>query len=910
VLCNSKNITTNTLRARKPKELSMGVSTSRPSYISEVVRKRKTSSLPAFETDLSAASNNKKARRRRSNEEDSPLPIDSPLFNEHVEDFEDAHFEDSQRFLEKVIAYHLVKGSSLLRDSNKEPPISPLTPVTPLLNLLLPPDSITRTFITTTTVTTTAVTTPDGKTTLNTSSTSNTTNLIPVLEVAVIRPCEVPSGVDQAFSIRTPYQEIAAGPSSPTTQAEVPAQTQACPFTLRQPTNDTQAIDDLPVSAMAKADSTAPESVEQATDFLTAIKDATPSFEDRVIQLREYYDVHGDIRVPQGYKGGCGKDLGVWVKRIREVYKKNLKKTSALGKESPGIVLGPCKLSKLRIERLEAMAFEWSAMQRNGDSSFEGSIAELRQSENGTPSFEHRIVELQEYYEQHGHLRVPQGYTGCCRTKKLGLWIKRIREVYQCCLKKTSDLGEESPGIVLGNHKLSKLRIEQLEAMGFKWSVVQRTVPVNVSKKAAAAPLASSLSTETQDSPDLCAPARTTADASDPWREQVTASLAPKPASGIPTATDATSSFEDRFIQLQEYYDVYGHLRVPQGYKGGRGKDLGVWVKRIREVYQRCRKQNSDLGKESPGIVLGPRKLSKHRIERLDAMAFEWSAMQWHGDSSFEDRIAELQAYHDEHGHLRVSQGCTGGRSKDLGVWVKRVRDGYQKFLKNPTLLAKESPGIVLGSYRLSKLRIERLEAMGFKWSVEARRATSTASKKEGAAPFASSPSTETQDSPDLSAPARTIADSSDPGPEHAAKLDAPGKSTSVEDCTPSFEDRIIELQEYYDEHGHLRVPQGYKGRLGKDLGVWVKRIRETYYRCLKKPTYLGVESPGVVFVQRKLTQSRIERLEAMGFAWSLPKESWEKHFQELVAFKVSFFSALYRNNIIISSRTLTRIFC
>jgi hypothetical protein len=192
----------------------MGVSTSRPSYVSEaLVRKRKTSSLPAFETeDASVACNNKKARRRRSNEDDSPHPAGTPPLNEHVEAFEDGPFEDSQQFTGQVVAEHRTDYPSL-RDSNKGSPISDLTPVTPLLHepignyaedtrssfqheirgdppsteadpILaaplpsLPPGTITKTRITTTTVTTTSITTPDGETTFNTSTTSNTTNLI------------------------------------------------------------------------------------------------------------------------------------------------------------------------------------------------------------------------------------------------------------------------------------------------------------------------------------------------------------------------------------------------------------------------------------------------------------------------------------------------------------------------------------------------------------------------------------------------------------------------------------------------------------------------------------------------------------------------------------------------------------
>jgi hypothetical protein len=109
--------------------------------------------------------------------------------------------------------------------------------------------------------------------------------------------------------------------------------------------------------------------------------------------------------------------------------------------------------------------------------------------------------------------------------------------------------------------------------------------------------------------------------------EQATASFTPKRApEKSAAAEDGTPSFEDRVIQLKDYYDVHVHLCVSQGYTGGRGNDLGVWVQRIRERYQKCLKNPSLLGEESPGWTrtnLGPRKLSRHRIERLDVMGFK-----------------------------------------------------------------------------------------------------------------------------------------------------------------------------------------------------------------------------------------------------------------------------------------------
>jgi hypothetical protein len=98
--------------------------------------------------------------------------------------------------------------------------------------------------------------------------------------------------------------------------------------------------------------------------------------------------------------------------------------------------------------------------------------------------------------------------------------------------------------------------------------------------------------------------------------EQETASLAPKPAPGIP------ASLEDRVIQLRELYDAHGHLLVPRTYTSDRCVDWGQWVKAIRQFHKRIGK-SSYLSEESPGIVFGPNKLSKLRIDRLEALGFQ-----------------------------------------------------------------------------------------------------------------------------------------------------------------------------------------------------------------------------------------------------------------------------------------------
>jgi hypothetical protein len=789
---------TQRVKQRVTQDLSMGVSTSRPSYDSEdPARKRKSPTLPAFESeDVPVASNNKKARRRISIEDDSPLPTGTPPLNEHEADFEADQFEDTQQVPDQVIA-EAEMGYCSLRDINKELPISPHTLMTPLLDepigtsedtrastetgpivtAPLPPGTITKTRITTTTVTTTSITTPDGKTTMNTTTTRNTTNLIgrvkgPVapdrheFTPNVMRPCGVFPRPDQVISTSSLDRETAT---------EAPTQKQAfpSPSILKQATNDTQAIYDLPAPSIAKADFAAPESVEQAT-----VDSLTP-------------------------------------------------------KRAPG---------------------------------------KSKVAEDGTPSFEDRIVELKEYYNEHGHLRVPQCFTDG-RAKSLGLWVKGIRQVHGYCFSKE----KERPGIVLGPNKLSQLRIKRLEAMGFEWSLQQQKGQLIYSLKQLREPFASSPSTQTQNSPDLSAPARTIAHSSDSWRTREASPIYPPHPHDVLLGQGRNGAIHDhsgnvlfrawvsdrktnydlacsddpkKALIVQEVIDLVQKQTPPGRFLkldpiGGSyiKLDNGKVTENIRhamDVVQPistsapCASPTSpatqaEAPAQAPPSSFTPKQSTNENqaispvIAKADSAAPE-SVEQATVDSLtpkrapgkstplFEDRIVELQEYYNEHGHLRVPHGYTFDRCKGLGLWVSDIRQAYQRCLIHPSRMGKESPGIVLGLNKLSKLRIERLEAMGFKWSVQQRKGQLIDSLKQLREPFASSPLTQTQNSPDLSAPSRTTADSSD---------------------------------------------------------AWRQQAR----------------------------------------APLAPKVSWETRFQELVAYKVSFFSARYRKTITISSHTLTTPF-
>lgn len=77
----------------------------------------------------------------------------------------------------------------------------------------------------------------------------------------------------------------------------------------------------------------------------------------------------------------------------------------------------------------------------------------------------------------------------------------------------------------------------------------------------------------------------------------------------------------------------------------------------------------------------------------------------------------------------------------------------------------------------------------------------------------------------------------------------------------------------YYEEHGDLMVPRGYKVD-GHDLFEWVDYQRERYAR--KRP------------VNKPLSEEQIVRLEAIGMVWSLQEERnkyWDNMYTEVSAY-------------------------
>ena len=149
-----------------------------------------------------------------------------------------------------------------------------------------------------------------------------------------------------------------------------------------------------------------------------------------------------------------------------------------------------------------------------------------------------------------------------------------------------------------------------------------------------------------------------------------------------------------------------------------------------------------------------------------------------HYDEQWDARFKELLSYRSEHGDCNAPW-----KQGKLGPWVHRQRVAYKA-----------------GS--LSQGRIDRLSSIGFKWALFE---------------------------------------------ERAAK---------------KWNTRFNELIEYKAEHGDCNVPQR-QGQLGK----WVSHQRVTY-------------------LADSLAQDRIDRLSSIGFDWRLKEGCWDTQLQELVRYQ------------------------
>ena len=260
-------------------------------------------------------------------------------------------------------------------------------------------------------------------------------------------------------------------------------------------------------------------------------------------------------------------------------------------------------------------------------------------------------------------------------------------------------------------------------------------------------------------------------------------------------------------------------------------------------------------------------RLTEDRLRRLESVGFEWKVknkMKRYYDKQWDQMFQRLLQFKEAHGHCRVPKRYQADTK--LGTWVHTQRIQNRKLTagKNgPPITEEEVAKLLSGqsasltpeenaalqlcvqdkiNYRLTEDRRKRLDDMGFVWSA-----------RDG---------------------------------EKGADVSRGVRNTYDDQWDIMFD----KLHEYKEKTGNCLVPKRYKEN--PKLGTWVDTQRVQYKKLQKiiasKQTGITEdrESPipagdvGKPLVGR-LTNDRIQRLEDLGFVWSL-RDDWQKHYEEL----------------------------
>ena len=302
-------------------------------------------------------------------------------------------------------------------------------------------------------------------------------------------------------------------------------------------------------------------------------------------------------------------------------------------------------------------------------------------------SFEERLEELKAFKVKHGHCNVknrPGVY------KSLGRWCLKVKQ-------SISKIENNEAPLVAG---LSEKNIARLEDMGLDWkaskktSFVERLDELEAFKAKYGHCIVKTNSGDHKSLGRWCSMVRCSMPRIKNNKAPLVAGLSEKKIARLEDIgfdwKVKKISFEERLEELKAYKVKHGHCNVKN--KPGDHKSLGRWCSMVK-----CSMKNI---KNNKAPVVGG--LSKENITRLEDIGLDWKVKQ----ISFEERLEELKAYKEKHGHCIVK--ATSGDHMSLGRWCLRVRAAMKKVMNN------EAP--VVGGLSEDS-NIKRLDDIGFYWN-------------------------------------------------------------------------------------------------------------------------------------------------------------------------------------------------
>jgi hypothetical protein len=457
-------------------------------------------------------------------------------------------------------------------------------------------------------------------------------------------------------------------------------------------------------------------------------------FFSRVVQLRAYKEKHGYLNLRE-YED---PSLYSFCNNVRQARR--------------AIISGrgtTYKLTDDRIAALDAIGFEWekSSMatasknrpiiqqmdEIKEDECWKPSEPKVNKSIGGHKDFFSRVEELKVYKKKHGHLNVRQ---------------KENQSLYGFC----SNMRRARKG--KGKHTLDDNRIAALDAIGFKWEMVDTRAVffAQVDELKAYKEKHGHLKVDQKEDKSLyifCYNVRQAQRDPKCTRTKLTEDrIAALDAIGFDWKLEAGASFSVASKDDKQKYTTESSVQPPSTEAGvsSRGRTRKMSRAMAESVSQQAfyedttafrgdsffarvdklkayKEKNGHINvryKEDPSLYnfccnlrssqrypkCNRTKLTKDKVAALDAIGFEWGkssmAIAASKDASFFVWVEELKAYKERHGHINVREVdglCLHNFCTDVRQTRRAITSGKGK-----------------REYRLDDCRISALDAIGFNW--------------------------------------------------------------------------------------------------------------------------------------------------------------------------------------------------
>ena len=454
--------------------------------------------------------------------------------------------------------------------------------------------------------------------------------------------------------------------------------------------------------------------------------------------------------------------------------------------------------------------------------------AEALKARNWNATYER----LKAYYDKHGHCNVPYRYP---EDPSLGFWCRTQRSRFHANRMSVDQIDKLE---VLGFH-LGQPTPNNTTSMASTSSSPARKSPAASSSKPKAKrgrpKVNKSQDNNAGDDDEIMEAEDVTAvnDDNDDTPEAV--------AVVVPTVPRATMTKEEKWTmqyeKLAAWIETHGHSNVPQKYPAD--QSWANWVRMQRDMFNYPTRGN----------------ISAERIERLNALGFDWKSPKERKSKTFEEQLEALTKYRTENGTPEQPGNINAiPKGRALGYFLAEQRELFH-------------------AQKLAPEKIQQLEALGMDWTIPSVGAGTT---PKTFADYYEELKNFHEENGNINvkrgkalgnwlARQRELKAEEKLSEEEVAQLNELGMDWTIPlPARPrTWEECIAVLKAHKEEHGSIN-----KMAKGRYMTTWLNRQKELYH-------------------EQKLTPEQIAELDGLEIDWTLPPRprTWEEQLAALVAF-------------------------